>query len=81
MGSPRRDPRRIRQRRGVYRGASLPTRGALSDSFIDAAPAAGVTWFSWVTALLEILADLLFGAAGVAVLAAWNKHRSPITQA
>ena len=48
----------------------LPTWGAFSDSFIDAAPAAGVTWFSWVTAILEILADLLFAGAGVAVLVA-----------
>jgi hypothetical protein len=59
----------------------LPTWGAFSDSFIDAAPAAGVTWFSWVTAILEILADLLFGAAGVAVLAAGSTPRSPIAQA
>jgi hypothetical protein len=58
----------------------LPTWGAFSDSFIDAAPAAGVTWFSWVTAILEILADLLFGAAGVAVLAARSTPRSPIAQ-
>jgi hypothetical protein len=48
----------------------LPTWGAFSDSFIDAAPAAGVTWFSWVTAILEILADLLFVGAGIAVLVA-----------
>jgi hypothetical protein len=48
----------------------LPTWGAFSDSFIDAAPAAGVTWFSWVTAIVEIGADLLFGMAGVAVLVA-----------
>jgi hypothetical protein len=46
----------------------LPTWGAFSDSFIDAAPVEAVTWFSWVTAILEILGDLLFGAAGVAVL-------------
>jgi hypothetical protein len=48
----------------------LPTWGAFSDSFINAPPAAGVTWFSWVTAILEILADLLIAAAGVAVLMA-----------
>jgi hypothetical protein len=48
----------------------LPTWGAFSDSFIDAAPAAGVTWFSWITAILEILADLLLAGAGVAVLIA-----------
>jgi hypothetical protein len=48
----------------------LPTWGAFSDSFIHATPVEAVTWFSWVTAILEILGDLLFGAAGVAVLAA-----------
>jgi hypothetical protein len=48
----------------------LPTWGAFSDSFIDAAPAAGVTWFSWITAIVEILADLLLAGAGVAVLIA-----------
>jgi hypothetical protein len=51
----------------------LPTWGAFSDSFIHAAPVEAVTWFSWVTAILEILGDLLFGAAGIAVL----KARSP----
>jgi hypothetical protein len=59
----------------------LPTWGAFSDSFIDAAPAAGVTWFSWLTAILEILGDLLFGAAGVAVLVAGSASRSPKTVA
>jgi hypothetical protein len=48
----------------------LPTWGAFSDSFIDAAQAAGVTWFSWITAIVEILADLLLAGAGVAVLIA-----------
>jgi hypothetical protein len=55
----------------------LPTWGAFSDSFINAAPAAGVTWFSWVTAIAEILADLVFGAVGVGVLAARSRSRSP----
>ena len=59
----------------------LPTWGAFSDSFIDAAPAGGVTWFSWVTAVLEILANLVFGAVGVAVLAARNTPHSPVPQA
>jgi hypothetical protein len=59
----------------------LPTWGTFSDSFIGAAPAAGVSWFSWVTAILEILADLMFGAAGVAVLVARNTPRSPIAHA
>jgi hypothetical protein len=46
----------------------LPTWDAFSDSFIDPTPAAGVTWFSWVTAVAEILADLLFGVIGAAAL-------------
>lgn len=46
----------------------LPTWGAFSDSFINAAPAARVTWFSWVTAVVEIAADLLFAVVGLAVL-------------
>ena len=56
----------------------LPTWGAFSDSFIDAAPVEAVTWFSWVTAILEILGDLVFGAAGIAVLVARSTPRSPI---
>ena len=36
----------------------------LSDSFISP-PQRGVTWFSWVTAVLEIGADALYGTAGV----------------
>ena len=53
----------------------LPTWGAFSDSFIHAAPVEAVTWFSWVTAILEILGDLLFGAAGIAVLMARSPSR------
>jgi len=34
-----------------------------------------VTWFSWVTAILEILGDLLFGTAGIAVLVARSPSR------
>jgi hypothetical protein len=48
----------------------LPTWGFFSDSFINAPPAARVTTFSWVTALLEIAADVAFGVVGVAVLRA-----------
>jgi hypothetical protein len=59
----------------------LPTWGAFSDSFVDAAPAAGVTWFSWVTAIVEILADLLFAGAGVAVLVARRTPPSPTAAA
>lgn len=46
----------------------LPTWGFFSDSFINAPPAARVTWFSWVTAVLEIIADTVFGLVGLAVL-------------
>jgi hypothetical protein len=54
----------------------LPTWGAFSDSFIAAAPVEAVTWISWVTAILEILGDLLFGAAGIAVMVARRRPRS-----
>ncbi len=53
----------------------LPTWGAFSDSFIHAAPVEAVTWFSWVTAILEILGDLLFGAAGIVMLMARSPNR------
>ncbi|MBW0017926.1 MAG: hypothetical protein JO236_10335 [Mycobacterium sp.] len=46
----------------------LPTWGPFSDTFVNPAPAAGVTWFSWVTAVVEIVADLVFAAVGLAVL-------------
>jgi hypothetical protein len=52
----------------------LPTWGFFSDSFINAPPSAHVTWSSWVTALCEIVADVLFGLAGVAVLS--SRHLS-----
>jgi hypothetical protein len=55
----------------------LPTWGAFSDSFINAAPAAGVTWFSWVTAIAEVGADLLFAVVSVAVLVARSAPRPP----
>ena len=48
----------------------LPHWGFFSDSFISAPPAAHVTTFSWVSAMAEILADVLFGIAGIAVLRA-----------
>jgi hypothetical protein len=48
----------------------LPTWGLFSDSFINAPPSARVTWFSWITALCEIAADILFGLVGLAVLRA-----------
>lgn len=46
----------------------LPTWGPFSDSFINAPPTARVIWFSWVTAVVEIAADLMFAAVGLAVL-------------
>jgi len=46
----------------------LPSWGAFSDSYVTPAAGAGVTWFSWVTAVLEIGADLAFGTAGLYAL-------------
>lgn len=42
----------------------LPSWGVFSDSYLTPAAGAGVTLFSWITAVLEIGADLLFGWAG-----------------
>jgi hypothetical protein len=53
----------------------LPKWGFFSDSFINATPAARVTTFSWITAILEIMADLVVGAIGVAVLRARDDGR------
>lgn len=53
----------------------LPTWGFFSDSFLGAPPGARVTTFSWVTAIVEIAADLIFGAVGVLVLRA-RRERS-----
>jgi hypothetical protein len=50
----------------------LPCWDFFSDSFINAPPSANVTWFSWVTAICEIVADVLFGIAGIAVLRSPN---------
>ncbi len=46
----------------------LPTWGAFSDSYLTPAAGAGVSWFSWITAVLEVGGDLLFGWAGLNVL-------------
>lgn len=46
----------------------LPTWHGLSDSYLTPGAGAGVTWFSWITAVLEIGADLVFGWAGLNVL-------------
>lgn len=59
----------------------LPTWGAFSDCYINAAPVEAVNWFSWVTAILEILGDLVFGAAGVAVLARRFVKVTPVSRA
>jgi hypothetical protein len=57
----------------------LPTWGFFSDSFINAPPAARVTWFSWVSAIFEILADVLFALVGIAVLRARRGSRMKAT--
>ena len=46
----------------------LPSWGPFSDSYLTPAAGAGVSWFSWITAVLEIGADLLFGWAGLNAL-------------
>lgn len=46
----------------------LPKWGFFSDSFINAPPWARVTAFSWVTAILEIAANLVFGTIGLVLL-------------
>ncbi|KAA0096065.1 hypothetical protein CIW49_21315 [Mycolicibacterium sp. P1-18] len=46
----------------------LPSWGFFSDSFINAAPSAHVTWFSSVTAIFEFVAGVLFGLAGIAAM-------------
>lgn len=47
----------------------LPHWGPNSDSYIDPAPGAGVTAFSWVTAVLEVGMGLVLGVV------AWRKLR------
>ncbi|MEE6164185.1 MULTISPECIES: hypothetical protein [unclassified Mycolicibacterium] len=47
----------------------LPTWGFFSDSFINAPPAARVTWFSWTTAVFEIIADIVFDGLSYAQIA------------
>lgn len=59
----------------------LPTWGFFSDSFINAPPAARVTSFSWVTAITEIIADLLFAIVGVALLRRRHAHPAPTATA
>lgn len=43
----------------------LPQWSALSDPYVGVDAAPGVTWFSWLSALIEIGADLAFGWAGL----------------
>lgn len=54
----------------------LPTWAFFSDSFINAPPAARVTWFSWVTAVIEIIADTVLGLVGIAILRSRAKSRA-----
>jgi hypothetical protein len=56
----------------------LPPWGFFSDSFVNAPPAARVTSFSWISAVLEIVADLAFGVAGIALLRARNARVRPV---
>jgi hypothetical protein len=78
----------VRQRSGVHRRSSAAELGLLQRQLhqrinasthqrINASPAARVTWFSWVTAILEIFADVLFGAVGVMVLRARRQSSLP----
>lgn len=48
----------------------LPRWGFFSDSFIAAPPSARITTFSWVSAVLEVIVDLAFAIAGIALLRA-----------
>lgn len=43
----------------------LPTWSVFSDSYVTPASGAGVTAYSWVTAVLEISAGLVFAAVGL----------------
>src|SRR5438094_783390 len=76
VGTARRDRRRIRERRPVHIraraahvGHVLPGFWTLSDSFVSE-PHTHVNWFSWVTAVLEIITGIVFGTAGARALRA-----------
>ena len=58
----------------------LPHWGPNSDSYIYPAPGAGVTWFSWVTAVLEVGAALVLGAAAVRTQRSQRAGAAPQTQ-
>lgn len=45
----------------------LPYWGFFSDSFIHAPAGSGVSAFSWGAAIFEIIADIIFGIAGIAM--------------
>jgi len=47
----------------------LPGFWTLSDSFVSE-PHTHVNWFSWVTAVLEIITGIVFGVAGARALRA-----------
>lgn len=49
----------------------LPTWSAFSDSYVTPAAGAGVTAYSWVTAVLEISTALVFGVVAVRV---WRRR-------
>jgi hypothetical protein len=59
---------------GVAAVHLLPSWGALSDSFIDSAP--GVTAFSWLVVLLEIVGALAMGFVGFTMVRAAPTHSS-----
>lgn len=50
----------------------LPGWGAFSDPYVGANVAPGVTWFSWLTALFEVGADVAFGWAGLRARRSWS---------
>jgi hypothetical protein len=56
----------------------LPHWGAFSDAYVGSPVAPGVTAFSWVTAILEIAADVAFGWVG---LRAFHRRLRPLEPA
>lgn len=56
----------------------LPKWGFFSDSFINAPPWARVTAFSWLTAILEIAANVIFAVIGLVLVRQGRTVRSAI---
>ena len=56
-------------------------RPSTHDGFIDAPLAARVTWFSWATAVFEIIANIVIGLVGNAVLKSRARARAAIAVA